>query len=57
MYLTKQEEAMLRGEYGDLISRFMEILVKVGELNNAQRTVEVSSVLAGTCANIEVSGD
>ena len=43
MYLTKEEEAMLNGEMGEGVRRFMELLVRLGEINGAERMVPVSS--------------
>ncbi|MEM1639188.1 MAG: aconitase X catalytic domain-containing protein [Desulfurococcaceae archaeon] len=41
MYLTKEQEKMLNGEYGWAVAKAMEILVKVGEAVNAPRLIEV----------------
>ena len=43
MYLTKEEERMLEGEYGNATSKMMHILVKMGELFNAERLIPVVS--------------
>ena len=42
MHLTKDEETMLSGANGKSYQRAMEILVKMGEYNNAKRMVPVS---------------
>ncbi len=44
MYLTKEEERMLEGEYGNVVARCMKLLVKLGEKFGAERMVEVRSV-------------
>ncbi|MCS7127910.1 MAG: aconitase X catalytic domain-containing protein [Desulfurococcaceae archaeon] len=44
MYLTKVEERMLGGEFGEAMSVAMKILVKVGEALGASRLIEVSHV-------------
>jgi len=41
MYLTKEEELILGGEYGEYMRKAMEIVVKVGELLGAERLVKV----------------
>ena len=44
MYLSRIEEAMLDGEYGEKIALAMRILVKVGETVGAERLVRVRHV-------------
>ena len=44
MYLTSEEEAMLKGEYGPAISRAMEILVTLGEVYEAPSLIDIRSV-------------
>jgi predicted aconitase len=43
MFLTKEEEGMLNGEYGPGIKRSMELLVKLGEAFDAERMVMAQS--------------
>lgn len=43
MYLTKKEEKMLQGEFGEAISLAMQMLTKIGDIYNAKRMVEISS--------------
>lgn len=43
MYLTTEEEKMLRGEYGEPIRKAMEILTALGDINNAERLIEIKS--------------
>ncbi len=43
MYLTNEEEKMLNGEYGEALSTAMNLIVKLGEFYNAEKTVEISS--------------
>ena len=43
MFLTKEEEGMLNGEYGPGIKRSMELLVKLGEAFDAERLVPAQS--------------
>jgi predicted aconitase len=43
MFLTKEEERMLNGEYGPGIKRSMELLVKLGEAFDAERMVMAQS--------------
>ncbi len=41
MYLTREEERMMDGEYGEWIAKAIRLLVKLGELNNAEKLVEI----------------
>jgi predicted aconitase len=41
MYLTREQEKMLRGEYGWSTAKAMEIIVKVGEALGAEELVEI----------------
>ncbi len=43
MYLTKEEERMLNGEYGPAIEKSMRLLVTLGEIYGAERMIEISS--------------
>jgi hypothetical protein len=43
MYLNKYEERMLRGDYGDVIAKAMQVIVKVGEVLKADRLVEIET--------------
>ncbi len=43
MYLTREEERMLDGEYGDVVARCMRLLVKLGDKFGAERMVEIGS--------------
>ncbi len=43
MFLTKEEEGMLGGEYGSGIQKSMELLVKLGEAFDAERMVRAQS--------------
>jgi predicted aconitase len=43
MFLTKEEEGMLKGDYGPGIKRSMELLVKLGEAFDAERMVMAQS--------------
>jgi predicted aconitase len=43
MYLTKKEERMLNGEYGEAVSLAMNILTKVGDIYDAEKMVEINS--------------
>ena len=42
MYLNKNEEKILSGEYGELSQKAMKALVKVGEVLGAEKLVEVN---------------
>ena len=44
MYLTPQEEKMEAGEYGPAVQKSMEILVALGNIYNAERMVDITSV-------------
>jgi hypothetical protein len=41
MYLTKEEERILRGEFGEGMQRAMELLVAVGDANDAKRMIPI----------------
>ncbi len=43
MFLTKYQERMLDGEMGVAISKCMELIVKIGELNNADKLIPIKS--------------
>jgi predicted aconitase len=44
MYLSREEEAILKGDGGETLRRMMEILVALGEIYGAERLVSVRSV-------------
>lgn len=44
MYLTQEEEKILSGERGEILARFMKLLVKIGERFKAERLIPVTSV-------------
>ena len=44
MYLTKEQEKMLEGEYGEVVSKMMRLLVRLGEVYNAEKMIPVASV-------------
>ncbi len=44
MYLTKEEEKMLNGEYGLATQKAMKILVALAKVYNAEKLIKVSSV-------------
>lgn len=44
VYLTKEEERMLNGEFGNAVKKSMEILVALGEIYGADKLINVSSV-------------
>jgi predicted aconitase len=43
MYLTKEEENMLKGEFGEPTQTAMDVLVKLGESYDAERMVKINS--------------
>ncbi len=43
MFLTKYQERMLNGEMGEAISKCMELIVKIGELNDADKLIPIKS--------------
>ncbi len=43
MHLTKDEERILEGEYGESLRMMMSILVKIGEIYNADRLIPIAS--------------
>ncbi|MEM4717325.1 MAG: aconitase X catalytic domain-containing protein [Desulfurococcaceae archaeon] len=42
MYLTNEQEKMLNGEYGFIVSKALQLIVKVGEALEAERLVDIS---------------
>ncbi len=44
MYLTKQEESVLNGEQGEVMERMFRLLVRLGEIYNADKMIPVGSV-------------
>jgi predicted aconitase len=44
MDLTKQEQKMLEGKYGNAVKKSMEILVALGEIYGAKKLIDVTSV-------------
>lgn len=44
MYLTKEEEAMLNGEAGEVKGRLFRLLVRLGDIYGAERMIPVGSV-------------
>ncbi|HID47502.1 MAG TPA: DUF521 domain-containing protein [Methanothermococcus okinawensis] len=43
MYLTREEERIYNGEYGEVLEVAMNLLVSLGEIYGAERLVEISS--------------
>lgn len=43
MFLTKEEEKMCDGEYGETIRKSMDILVALGDIYNAEKFVNINS--------------
>jgi hypothetical protein len=44
MYLTDEEKRMLNGEHGEIVQKCMKVLVTLGEIYDAERMIEISSV-------------
>jgi predicted aconitase len=44
MYLTKEEEKILDGKQGDVMQRMFRLLVRLGEIYNADKMIPVGSV-------------
>ena len=42
MYLTREEERMLNGEYGEAVRKALAVIVRVGEALGAERLVEIT---------------
>ncbi|MHA1202868.1 MAG: aconitase X catalytic domain-containing protein [Candidatus Heimdallarchaeaceae archaeon] len=43
MFLTKYQERMLNGEMGEAISKSFELIVKIGDLNNADKLIPIKN--------------
>ncbi len=41
MYLTREEEKMLSGEYGEWVQKSIKLLIAIGEINKAEKFVEI----------------
>ncbi|MEM0466363.1 MAG: aconitase X catalytic domain-containing protein [Candidatus Thermoplasmatota archaeon] len=44
MYLTQEEEKILNGEHGEVAERMLRLLVRLGEIYNADKMIPVGSV-------------
>lgn len=44
MHLTAEQEKMLNGEYGEITAKMMRLLVRIGEIYNAEKMIPVASV-------------
>ena len=44
MYLTDEEQAMLRGEQGEIVQKCMKVLVTLGDIYGAKRMLKINSV-------------
>lgn len=56
MYLTKEEERMLSGEYGEAVREAMRILVTLGDAFDAEHMIPISSV-HNTMGSVASAGD
>ncbi len=43
MFITKEQESMLEGEQGYTISKLMQLIIKIGEANGAERLIPIKS--------------
>ena len=44
MYLTKEEESILKGEHGEVPERMLRLLVQLGDIYGADKMIPVGSV-------------
>jgi len=56
MFLEKEEEKILDGEYGEVMEKCMKILVKLGDIYGADKLIDIKSVHSPG-ASYRVSGD
>ena len=56
MYLTKDDERILKGEYGEVAKKLMEILVRIGEIEGAERLIDVATVHTASSAILKLAG-
>jgi len=67
MFLTRQDEAMLNGEYGEGPEIAMSVLVKLGEMYGADKMLKIENVHidgaayggindSGACADVGLIG-
>ena len=50
MYLTKEEESILNGNQGEMLSKLMKFIVEIGDSFGAEKLIEIVS--AHTVLNI-----
>ena len=43
IYLTKEEEAILSGNQGEMLSKLLKLLVKLGDSFGADKLIEIES--------------
>ncbi|MEM2896889.1 MAG: aconitase X, partial [Candidatus Bathyarchaeia archaeon] len=55
MYLTKEEERMLDGDFGETMAWAMDALIKMGDIFNAKRMIPIKSAHC-SCTAYSVDG-
>jgi hypothetical protein len=43
VYLTNEQEKMLNGEYGEIVEKMMRLLVRLGDIYNADKMIHIGS--------------
>ena len=43
IYLTKEEESILNGEMGELLSKLLRLIVELGDTYGAEKLIEIKS--------------
>jgi predicted aconitase len=56
MQLTDYEKSILSGDFGEEARKILEVMVKVYEINDAQRFVEVKEAMLASTQNMTLSG-
>lgn len=57
MRLTKYERDLVNGKYGKEAAKVMEIMLKIGEINEADKLIDVSQVHLATTQVLALSGE
>lgn len=57
MQINRYEKELINGEYGEEAAKLMEIMLKIGEINGAERLIEVSGVHLASTQILSISGE
>ena len=57
MQLTKYEKELVNGKHGEEAAKVMEIMLKIGEINGADKLIDISQVHLATTQILALSGE